>query len=270
MVAELEKQTLSCAGTVKQLRDRLELHLQKERESHQREGRSTETISLDKEIKPSSICKISDDVLGCSSNSSKEVYSIATHSNGHYLCGTVNMLCAYPEGCERVQSMCLSSDNHLFIAHNGGLSEFSMRDGAMNGSVLQNGSVDCSSVHSVAPLWDGSIVFTDQDSRQVKQLQRCSNVAVMAGTGEEGNKNGSGSHAAFGQPMGVCTEGSNVFVTDSQIDTVKLVTTIRGTVEFLENLGIFYRAFSVHFKRQQTEKQTLKEAHQMVKGVLDI
>ena len=177
------------------------------------------------------------------------------------------MLCAYPEGCERFQSMCLSSDNHLFIAHNSGLSEFSMRDGAMNGSVLRNGSVDCSSVHLVAPLSDGSIVFTDQDSRQVKQLQRCGNVAVMAGTGEEGNKNGSGSHAAFGQPMCVCTEGSNVFVTDSQIGTVKLVTTIRGTVEFLENLGTFYRAFSVHFKRQQTEKQTLKEAHQMVKGV---
>ena len=138
----------------------------------------------------------------------------------------------------------------------------------MNGSVLRNGSVDCSSVHSVAPLSDGSIVFTGQeDSRQVKQLQRCGNVAVMAGTGEEGNKNGSGSHAAFGQPMGVCTEGSNVFVTDSQIGTVKLVTTIRGTVEFLENLGTFYRAFSVHVKRQQTEKQTLKEAHQMVKGV---
>ena len=266
VVAELEKRAPSCAGTVKQLKERLESHLQKERESQQREGKSPETVSLDKEIKPSAICKISDDILACSSNSSREVYSIAVHSNGHYLCGTVNTLCAYPEGCERVQRMCLS-DNHLFIAHNSGLSKFSMREGTMNGSVLRNGSVACSSIHSVAPLPDGSIVFTDQDSRQVKELRRCGTVAVMAGTGEESNKNGSGSHAAFGQPMGVCTEGSNVFVTDSQIGTVKLVTTIRGTVEFLENLGKFYRAFSVHFKRQQIEKHPLKEAHQMVQGV---
>ena len=104
----------------------------------------------------------------------------------------------YPEGCKRVQRMCLS-DNHLFIVHNSGLSKFSMREGAMNGSVLQNGSVACSSVHSVAPLPDGSIVFTDQDSRQAKELRKCGTVAVIAGTGEESNKNGSGSHAAYGR-----------------------------------------------------------------------
>ena len=198
VVAELEKRTLSCAGTVKQLKGRLESHLQKERESQQREGKSPETVSLDKEIKPSAICKVSDDILACSSNSPREVYSIAFYSNGHYLCGTVNTLCAYPEGWERVQSMCLS-DNHLFIAHNSGLSKFSMREGTMNGSVLRNGSVACSSIHSVAPLPDGSIVFTDQDSRQVKEPRRCGTVAVMAGTGEESNKNCSGSHAAHGR-----------------------------------------------------------------------
>ena len=248
VVAVLEKRALSCTGTVKQLKERQESHLPKERESQQREGKSPETVSLDKEIKPSAICKISDDILACSSNSSREVYSIAVHSNGHYLCGTVNTLCAYPEECEGVQSMCLS-DNHLFIAHNSSLSKFSMREGAIKGSVLRNGSVACSSIHSVAPLPDGSIVFTYQDSRQVKNSEDAGTVAVMAGTGEASNKNGSGSYAAFGQPMGVCTEGSNVFVTDSQIGTVKLVTTIKGTVECLESQGKFYRAFSVHFKR---------------------
>ena len=69
----------------------------------------------------------------------------------------------------------------------------------MNGSVLRNGSVACSSIHSVAPLPDGSIVFTDQDSRQVKEPRRWGTVAVMAGTREESNKNGLGSHAAYGR-----------------------------------------------------------------------
>lgn len=45
---------------------------------------------------------------------------------------------------------------------------------------------------------------------------------------------------ASGKPMGLCTEESRLFVTDGQIGTVKLKTTIRATVEFLENLGRFY------------------------------
>ena len=47
-------------------------------------------------------------------------------------------------------------------------------------------------------------------------LDRNGTVTVI-GTGEEGNKNGSGSCAAFGQPMGLCTEGDNIFLTDAQI-----------------------------------------------------
>ncbi|KAJ7365457.1 hypothetical protein OS493_005565 [Desmophyllum pertusum] len=160
--------------------------------------------------------KISDDILACSSDSSREVYSVTVHSNGHFLCGTATTLCAYPDGCDLVQSMCLSN-NCLFIAHSNGLSKFNMAEGVMNGVVLRN------------------------DSRQVKQLQTSGCVTVIAGTGEESNKNGSGSHAAFGQPMGVCTEGSSLFVTDGQIGTVKL--------------------------HQPREQHTLQEAHQMVKGV---
>ena len=45
---------------------------------------------------------------------------------------------------------------------------------------------------------------------------------------------------ASGKPMGLCAEESRLFVTDGQIGTVKLKTTIRATVEFLENLGRFY------------------------------
>ena len=59
----------------------------------------------------------------------------------------------------------------------------------------------------------------------------------------------------------------SLFVTDGQIGTVKLVTTIRGIIEFLQNLGKFYQAFSVHLKHQLSEQHTLKEAHEMVKGV---
>lgn len=162
--------------------------------------------------------------------------------------------------------MCVS-DNFLFLAHKTGLAKFSLAASVTCENILRNNSQECKAIHSVAPLPNGRIAFTDQDSRQVKLLARGGDVVVIAGTGVESNRNGSGSHASFGQPMGLCTEGPNIFVTDGQIGTVKLVTTIRGTVEFLEHLGKFYRAFSVHLKHQPREKYTIQEAHQMVKDV---
>ena len=98
-------------------------------------------------------------------------------------------------------------------------------------------------------------------------LQSGGVVKVIAGTGEESHKNGSGRHSAFGQPMGVCTEGASIFVTDGQIGTIKLVTKLEGTNKFLQNLGNLYRAFSVHHKQQEHKICTLKEALQMVKAV---
>ena len=52
---------------------------------------------------------------------------------------------------------------------------------------------------------------------QVMHLDRNGTVTVTADTGEEGNKSGSGSCAALAQPMGLCTEGDNNFMTDTQI-----------------------------------------------------
>ena len=48
---------------------------------------------------------------------------------------------------------------------------------------------------------------------------------------------------------------------------IKLVAELEGTIEFLENLGKLDHAFSVHYKHQQHEILTPKEAHQMVKAV---
>ena len=102
----------------------------------------------------------------------------------------------------------------------------------------------------------------------MKKLESDGTVVVIAGTGEEGNNNGSGSYASFGQPVGVCTnESDDIFVTDGQIGTVKLVTTVTGTIQFLENLRKLYGAFSIHLKNKPAKKHTIEEASQMVKHV---
>lgn len=231
VVHELEKRELSCTGTMKQLKERLQSQLQKERESYQRQGKDFEAIFLDKTIKPSCICRLSRDMITCACDSSRQVYSLEIQSNGHFLCGKVVSVCAYPEECGHIQSMCVS-DNFLFMAHNKGLSKFDLAAQIMVEEILRNNSPECKGIHSIAPLPNGKLAFTDQDSRQLKVLEQSGTVAVIAGTGEESNKNGSGSHVAFRQPMGLCTEGVNLFVTDGQIGTIKLVTKIKGTIEF--------------------------------------
>ena len=45
------------------------------------------------------------------------------------------------------------------------------------------------------------------------------------------------------------------------------MTTVTGTIQFLENLGQFYSAFFVHLKNRSTKRHTIEEAHEMVKGV---
>ena len=164
--------------------------------------------------------------------------------------------------------MCLRSQNYLFLADTKGFWQFSMSQKTLERVVvLQSDPPPIVRIHSISALQNGSIAFTDQDSRQLKIIQSGGAAKVIAGTGEESNKNGSGSHSAFGQPMGVCAEGASIFVTDGQIGTIELVTNLEGTIEFLENLGKLYRVFSVPHKHQQHENCTLKEAHQMVKEV---
>ena len=206
--------------------------------------------------------------MACASDTTSEVYTITVSSNGHVLCGSVKLLLPYPERCKRVQSMCLGSQNYLFVADTKGFWQFSMAQKNLERVVvLQNDPPPIVRIHSISALQDRTMPFTDQDSRQLKILQNGGAVKVIAATEEESNKNGFGCHSTFGQPMCVCTEGASIFVTNGQIGTIKLVTNLKGTVEFLENLGKLYRAFSVHHKNQQHEDCTLKEAHQMVKAV---
>lgn len=270
LVKELEKRDQSCTGTMNSLKERLQACLVRERSNYEKQGKMFDIIHLDRAIHPSAICVLSENLLGCSCDTSREVYTIDVYTNGHFLCGKVNKLANYSSTCEQVQGMCLTSCGNLVLAHKNGISKLCMSDNVMEDFAVcseSEASPEIHSVQSVAPLPDGAVAFTDQVSRQVKQLKRNGTIEIVAGTGEESNKNGTASFSAFGQPLGLCTEGPNIFVTDAQIGTVKLITTITGTVQFLRNLGELYGAFSVHLKNKPTQRRTLSEAQEMVKNV---
>ena len=113
------------------------------------------------------------------------------------------------------------------------------------------------------------IVYADTEGRQIKAKIPGEEVTVIAGSGMEGNCNGRAKDASFSQPMGICVElDRNIFVTDAQTGSVKLITTIKGTAEFLKHLGMLYKAFSVHQKHQVVAKISLADAIELLK-VLD-
>ena len=88
------------------------------------------------------------------------------------------------------------------------------------------------------------ILFCDSGSFQVKYLRHDGRVELIAGNGQEGNREGRAENSSFGQLMRVCTENEkNVFITDSQTGGVKIITTITGTVCFLQEGKIVYGIF---------------------------
>ena len=65
--------------------------------------------------------------------------------------------------------------------------------------------------------------------------------------------------------MGIRVEhDKNIFITDAQTGSVKLITSIKGIVKYLGHLGLLYKAFSVHMKHQTVPKRSLPQAIELL------
>jgi hypothetical protein len=93
----------------------------------------------------------------------------------------------------------------------------------------------------------------------------------------DGNATGSDAYSSFDQPVGIAVENdTNIYITDAKYGSIKLVTTISGTINFLIYLQKIYAAFSVHSKndtvvRQSLEtcKELLNQSNTFIKGTVD-
>ncbi|PFX13533.1 hypothetical protein AWC38_SpisGene22377 [Stylophora pistillata] len=66
-------------------------------------------------------------------------------------------------------------------------------------------------------------------------------------------------------PLGICVEHKkNTFITHAQTGSVKLVTLIKGIVNYLGHLGLLYKAFSRHMKHQTAPKRSLPQAIELL------
>ena len=105
-------------------------------------------------------------------------------------------------------------------------------------------------VHGVAAFNEG-IAFSDPKAHQIKHYSPSTGISVLAGDDEEGRSKGRAEFANFMQPTGLCSEfDCNLFVCDSQLGEISIVTGLQGTYEFLSVIGKLYRCFGVHKKHQ--------------------
>lgn len=74
-----------------------------------------------------------------------------------------------------------------------------------------------------------------------------SNVTVLAGSGRSGNKDGSETSTSFSQPTAICCEegADTVYVLDTSIGRLKMITSTLALTMFLQNLWKFLMAFQM-------------------------
>lgn len=261
LITELQTRDLETQGTVSVLRERLSKHLKKAEKMYNETQTDLTKVQLSRMFKPSCIAKASETMVLCASDVDKLIYSITLGMDGVAIRGDVAVLAKYPSSCTEIVSMCLNH-NFLYLSHKGnpgGITAVEMST-LEDTTIVRNGTVECSESAHVASYLDG-IVYADTGSLQIKSKIRGGESIVIAGTGKEGNSNGKGDQASFAQPMGICVElNKNIFVTDTQTGSVKLITSIKGIVKFLSHLGLLYKAFSVHMKHQTAPKFSLSQA----------
>ena len=93
--------------------------------------------------------------------------------------------------------------------------------------LVRNGSKDSHTVYGLAVTKERHLVFTDRDSRTVRQLSQQDTrieIQTIAGSGVAASKDGSYLSACFSQPTAVCIDGRTLFVGDTAVGTIKMIT----------------------------------------------
>jgi thiol-disulfide isomerase/thioredoxin len=87
----------------------------------------------------------------------------------------------------------------------------------------------CSPWDVIQLAGDKAIYIAMAGTHQIWKLDRGSEmVSVFAGSGVENIRDGNLATASFAQPSGLATDGENLFVADSEVSGVRVITGIRG------------------------------------------
>ena len=131
--------------------------------------------------------------------------------------------------------------------------------------LLANGTSTLQCAHGVATNGE-KVYFTDRQARKVCMLEN-EKVSVIAGCGQEGSADGSSRNATFSQPTGICIEQETLFVTDSAVGIVRMITKTSAMCKFLEQVQWLYRTFGVHLKGSPAKHHSMDEVIKALEGI---
>ena len=167
---------------------------------------------------------------GLQSNTIKQV---TIENNGAILKGTVVTMMSFEQGA--LPYGISVSGNKLYIADSrdkGGLIQFDLSNGNSN-VVVENLSTECQCIHSVTVTIGGDVVFTDRDAKKIEKF--CNGtVTEIAGSGSDLSQDGSSKSASFLQPTAICIEGNTMYVCDTAVDRVCVISPTSSLSSYLE------------------------------------
>ncbi|MES9881338.1 MAG: hypothetical protein ABW185_10700 [Sedimenticola sp.] len=254
-------------GTVAQLRQSLKSKLEKQEAECKKNGVDLCKVQLPADIMPSCIASASDGTLVLSSDNKRAIYKCDLHKDGIIMKGLVQPLTEYPSTCDTILSMSVKGCSLLvsYSGDPGGIFRLGLET-LEKEFVVTNGTDVCGVVSCVAATQNDEFVFSDVVDHSIK-MHNGDGIQRIAGTGQEGNDSGPAESASFSQPMGLCCEYESIFITDAQCGCVKILTTVKNSVEFLKQLGLLYAAFSVHLKHQKVPILVVSDALKNIKSV---
>ena len=183
----------------------------------------------------------------CVSELSGEIHLITLTMDG--LNCTAAIVQSVNMGIDSIFSICFANSGLKFYisssAQNGGL--FLLDFHACHcEKLLANGSEMLNRIHGICHRSDGTVVITDRDANQVKELNTLTNqVTIVAGYGSSGSRDGTGLTACFAQATGVCCEKDtrSIYVIYTSAGRLRLITSIQALLSYLYNLWLFLSAF---------------------------
>ena len=206
-------------------------------------------IVFDREIKqPVALCFDQDGMMYVSSFTG-ELFVMQLHCNLASLKGTVKS--SLQLGSKLLYGI-MSMNNVVYLsAHdeNGGMYQISLTDdnsGSIE-KIVNNGASVCNKVHSLTMYSDNVFAFSDTGDSSIKVYnlseQTCS---VVVSNGEGTND---GSKAQLSQPTGICFDYDPLFTLDTSTGALRMTSSVKSLVDYLEHLYLFGETFGLHSKK---------------------
>lgn len=175
-------------------------------------------------LSPLAICGCGSDLLFVSDMERCAIFQVSVINNGAVLKGIVLSEIKL-NSTALVYGISFSNGNDLYVADScdeGGLMRVNLSNNETT-VLISNGSPNCEQIHDVTTSKDGELFFSDRAARKVRVLKG-GTVQDVAGLGQNLSFDGSLSSCSFQQPTALCIEGNTLYVADTAVGRVCLIT----------------------------------------------